>query len=231
MSHPIIIALDFENLVDAYQLIDQCDPELCRVKIGKGMFTRFGPGFVKEVIAKGYDVFLDLKFHDIPNTVYDACRAAVDLGVWMLNVHACGGLAMMEKAKEAVSDDALLIAVTVLTSMQRDDLLFIDPKLSLEAIVLNLALKAKQLALDGVVSSCHEALTIKQHTSSDFKIVTPGIRLIADNKNDQKRVMTPANAIKSGADYLVIGRSITQAADPKAKLEEIILDINSNTME
>ena len=219
MTSPIIVALDYQQQKQAFQFLDECDPKLCRVKVGKGMFTRFGPDFVKSIINRGYDVFLDLKFHDIPNTVYDACRAAVDLGVWMLNVHACGGADMLAKAKQAVADDALLIAVTVLTSLQDEDLYRIGSMITIEELVLRLAELAKQHGLDGVVASGQEAQSIKSALGSSFKVVTPGIRLAADSLDDQKRVMTPEEAFKAGADYLVIGRSITNASNPKATLK------------
>lgn len=228
MMLPIIIALDFSSKNQAMNLLERCDPKRCRVKIGKGMFTRFGPLFVQEVMALGFDVFLDLKFHDIPNTVYDACRAAADMGVWMLNVHALGGEAMMLKAKEAVlGTNSKIIAVTILTSMNETDISALKFKLTLDEMVMSLAKLANQCKLDGVVSSCHEAQKIKSLFGSDFNIVTPGIRLKSDLIQDQKRIMTPGNAIEEGADYLVIGRSITQSLDPIAKLDEIELDISS----
>lgn len=223
---PVIVALDFQTGHQAFEFLEMCDPKLCRVKIGKGMFTRLGGGFVRQVIAMGYDVFLDLKFHDIPNTVYDACRAAVDLGVWMLNVHALGGLEMMLKAREAVDTDCQLIAVTILTSMLEADLKQIGFSLSLDEAVSRLAQLAEHAEFNGVVSSSWEAPTIKSAIKSkDFKIVAPGIRLSSDISHDQKRVMTPKQALAQGVDYLVIGRSITHAESPKNKLGQIQLDI------
>lgn len=228
---PIIIALDFDFKADALNLLERLDPKLCRIKIGKAMFTRFGPDFVRLVIAMGFEVFLDLKFHDIPNTVYDACRAAVDLGVWMINVHALGGDEMLIKAKEAVVDSCNLVAVTILTSMTDVDLRRLKSELTVSEMVLRLADLAYQHKLDGVVASSHEAEFIKSHFHGELQVITPGIRLANDPKHDQKRVMTPGQAMKQGVDYLVIGRSITNSKDPLAKLKEIKLDIDSYIME
>lgn len=223
---PIIIALDFDTKIKALDLLMRCDPALCRVKIGKGMFTRFGPVFVKQVIGLGFEVFLDLKFHDIPNTVYDACRASIDMGVWMLNVHAIGGEAMMKKAKEAVTGSATqLIAVTMLTSMNESQFKVFRSSLSLSDMVFHLAQLAYQANFDGVVSSAHEASVLKKHFGHGFKLITPGIRLLCDETHDQKRVMTPNQALSNGADYLVIGRSITMAKDPMEKLRKIQREI------
>ncbi len=223
---PIIIALDFDTTKKALDLLIRCDPTLCRVKIGKGMFTRYGPDFVKQVIGLGFDVFLDLKFHDIPNTVYDACRASVDMGIWMLNVHALGGESMMQKAKEAViGSSAQLMAVTLLTSMNETELKLLGCTLSLSEMVIHLAQLAYKSELNGVVASAHEAAVLKQRFGETFKLVTPGIRLLLDDTNDQKRIMSPKQALMNGADYLVIGRSITMAEDPMAKLSEIQWDI------
>ncbi len=228
---PIIIALDFDSKEKALNLLEKLDPKLCRVKIGKAIFTRLGPEFVRLVISMGFEVFLDLKFHDIPNTVYDACRAAAELGVWMLNVHALGGDQMLIKAKEAVGDSCKLIAVTILTSMNDIDLKRLGSPLTTSEMVLRLASLACQHKLDGVVASSHEASFIKSHFKGELQVIAPGIRLTSDPKHDQKRVMTPGEAIKQGVDYLVIGRSITQAKDPLSKLNEIQLDIASYIME
>lgn len=228
---PVIIALDFVNQEQALDLLHRSDPALCRVKIGKGMFTRFGPGFVRNVMALGFEVFLDLKFHDIPNTVYDACRAASDLGVWMLNIHALGGEEMMSRAREAVEGSSThLIAVTLLTSMNEAQLKQLQCTLLLSEMVLLLAKSTKNAGLDGVVASSHEVLQIKQQLGKEFLTVTPGIRLETDSCDDQKRVMTPSQALQNGSDYLVIGRSITKAEDPMAKLAQIRLDIANRSM-
>jgi orotidine-5'-phosphate decarboxylase len=221
MNSRIIVALDFQNDTEAFSFLEKCDPNLCRVKIGKGMFTRYGATLVKQVIALGFEVFLDLKFHDIPNTVYDACRAAADLGVWMLNVHALGGLDMMQMARKAVSSQTKLIAVTLLTSHNIDFLKSLQIELSLNEMVVLLAKLAESAELDGVVASAHEAREIKSVIPRSFEIVTPGIRLDTDDKHDQVRIMTPKTAVEQGADYLVIGRSITQAISPIQKMHEI----------
>ncbi len=229
---PVIIALDFEDNRKALGLLLKCDPAICRVKIGKGMFTRYGLAFVKEVITLGFDVFLDLKFHDIPNTVYDACRAACDLGVWMINVHALGGQSMMIKAREATDNYSTnLIAVTLLTSMDQSQLNNLGCSMSIADMVHKLASSAHVAGLDGIVASSHETMRVKQDFGSEFIAVTPGIRLKSDDRHDQKRVMTPSQALEHGADFLVIGRSITQALDPTAKLQEIQLDIQTKGME
>ncbi len=226
----VIIAFDFSELVFARNLLQQLDPNICRIKIGKGMFTRFGPDWVKECIHAGFDVFLDLKFHDIPNTVADACRAAADLGVWMLNVHCLGGLHMMQAAKEAVAEFGeqrpLLIGVTILTSLSSDELSEVGLTGSTQESVLRLAELAKQAGLDGVVCSAQEASILKAALGETFKLVTPGVRL-KPTADDQKRVLTPAQAIEAGSDYLVIGRPITQAKLPIEVLQAIIQQCNS----
>ncbi|WMS87263.1 orotidine-5'-phosphate decarboxylase [Pleionea litopenaei] len=222
---PIVVALDFDNEREALALIDQLDPKMCRLKIGKEMFTHFGPNFVKALVERQYDVFLDLKFHDIPNTVAKACRAAADLGVWMVNVHASGGEKMMSKAKESLQsfgDDApLLIAVTVLTSMSEPELHQVGVSGNLDEQVLRLATLTRDCGLDGVVCSAQEAQTLKSALGQAFKLVTPGIRLATSAKDDQTRVMTPDQAIINGSDYLVIGRPITQSSQPLQTLCEI----------
>jgi orotidine-5'-phosphate decarboxylase len=226
MSDPkVIVALDFDDQAQALAFVDKINPSDCRLKVGKEMFTYFGPDFVKLLVQRGFDVFLDLKFHDIPNTVAKAVTAAAHLGVWMVNVHASGGLKMMVKAKQALlpfADDApLLIAVTVLTSMEQEDLLDIAIAKSPAEQVMHLAKLSHQAGLDGVVCSAQEAKRLKQAIGVDFSLVTPGIRPSGSQANDQKRVMTPRDAVAMGADYLVIGRPITQAADPTAVLTEI----------
>jgi len=221
----IIVALDFADESSAMGLVDRIDPKLCRVKIGKELFTRCGPGLVRNLVSNGYDVFLDLKYHDIPNTVANACKAAADLGVWMLNVHALGGPAMLAAAREALSDQGspLLIAVTVLTSSSAEDLKAVGIDQAPAQMVERLALLAKQQGMDGVVCSAQEAPALKSLLGKEFLLVTPGIRLPTDDKDDQKRIVTPADAVRQGSDFLVIGRPITQADDPVQKL----LTINS----
>ena len=221
----VIIALDYDNKEQALTFIKQLDPATCRLKIGKEMFTHFGPEFVKEVVSKDFDVFLDLKFHDIPNTVAKAVKAAADLGVWMVNVHASGGRRMMEAAKailEPYGDKApLLIAVTVLTSMDQEDLNELGINLTPAEQVKRLAKLTQLSGLDGVVCSSHEAQELKTLLGDSFKLITPGIRPAGSDAGDQRRIKTPKEAIESGSDYLVIGRPITQAQDPVAILKEI----------
>ncbi|MEW6991761.1 orotidine-5'-phosphate decarboxylase [Colwelliaceae bacterium 6441] len=226
MNDPkVVVALDFNSEADAFAFVDKVEPSDCRLKVGKEMFTHFGPDFVRELVNKGFDVFLDLKFHDIPNTVAKAVAAAAELGVWMVNVHASGGLKMMEKAKEALipyKDKApLLIAVTVLTSMSEDDLLDLGISKSPAEQVKHLANLTKQAGLDGVVCSAMEAQALKEQLGKDFALITPGIRPSGASVDDQKRVMTPEQAIAACVDYLVIGRPITKANDPKQVLNEI----------
>lgn len=221
----IIVALDFPDEAGAMKLVDRISPELCRLKIGKELFTRCGPELVRRLVNGGYDVFLDLKYHDIPNTVANACKAAADLGVWMVNVHALGGPAMLAAARNALtdSDAPLLIAVTILTSSSDDDLQAVGINHHAKDMVKRLAMLSKDHGLDGVVCSAQEASELKSVLGDDFILVTPGIRLPEDEAGDQKRIVSPVDAIKQGSDYLVIGRPITQADDPVQKL----LTINS----
>ena len=227
----IVIALDFDQLNLAKNFVDKLDPSLCKLKVGKEMFTYFGPEFVKYLVNRGFKVFLDLKFHDIPNTVSKACIAAADMGVWMVNVHASGGPVMMEQARIGLesfgAQKPLLIAVTVLTSMDRAQLLSIGLTNTPEQQVLRLAKLTRDAGLDGVVCSAQEASMLKQDIAKDFILVTPGIRPEGSHKGDQIRVMTPKAAIVAGSDYLVIGRPITQASDPLATLIEINNSINN----
>jgi orotidine-5'-phosphate decarboxylase len=227
----VVVALDFNNKVELFSFVDKIQPQDCRLKIGKEMFTYFGPELVKQLIGRNFEVFLDLKFHDIPNTVAKAVTAAADMGVWMVNVHASGGMAMMQTAQQALTafgaDKPLLIAVTVLTSMSEQDLLGLGISKTPAQQVLHLASLTQQAGLDGVVCSAWEAQALKQTFGSKFKLVTPGIRPEGSAANDQKRIMTPTQAVQAGVDYLVIGRPITQAADPKAVLDEINLQIRS----
>lgn len=224
-TKPILVALDYDNKNHALQLIEKLDPNMCRLKVGKEMFTLFGPQLVKDIHDRGFDLFLDLKFHDIPNTVAKAVAVAAELGVWMTNVHASGGLAMMEAAKKALlpyGDKApMLIAVTVLTSMSDDDLKLLGINVPAFEHVQRLAKLTQQAGLDGVVCSAQEATALKSLLGQDFKLVTPGIRPVGSDAGDQHRVMTPPQAIAAGSDYLVIGRPITKAADPLAALQAI----------
>jgi len=224
-TKPILVALDYDNKNHALQLIDQLDPNMCRLKVGKEMFTLFGPQLVKDIHDRGFDLFLDLKFHDIPNTVAKAVAAAAELGVWMTNVHASGGLAMMAAAKNALlpygKDAPMLIAVTVLTSMSDEDLKLIGIDVPAFEHVQRLAKLTKQAGLDGVVCSAQEARVLKSLLGQDFKLITPGIRPVGSDVGDQHRVMTPPEALAAGSDYLVIGRPITKAANPLAALQAI----------
>jgi orotidine-5'-phosphate decarboxylase len=220
----IIVALDYADAASALKLVNQLDPALCRLKVGKELFTAVGPQFIEELTQKNFGVFLDLKFHDIPNTVAKACSAASNLGVWMLNVHASGGLEMMQAARQAVNNSdtkPLLIAVTVLTSMNQASLNQVGIHTDLATHVLNLAKLTQQAGLDGVVCSALEATALRSQLGNDFCLVTPGIRPAHTNQDDQSRVVTPADALKNGASYLVIGRPITQAANPLKALEAI----------
>ncbi len=227
-SKNIIVALDFADEVSTMRMVDLIDPAVCRVKVGKELFTRFGPDLVKLIVSQGFDVFLDLKFHDIPNTVAGAVSAAVDLGVWMVNVHASGGRNMLEAARQAVPDGCAtrLIAVTVLTSLSSDDLSEIGIAGFPEQQVLRLAHLTSECGLDGVVCSAKEIELLRRNLPEDFLLVTPGIRPAGDNPGDQKRIETPARALAKGATYLVIGRPITQADDPAGKLKELLEEIS-----
>jgi len=223
----IIVALDYSNEEQATNFVNKVTPELCKLKIGKELFTTAGPQFVEKVVGKGFDVFLDLKFHDIPNTVMKACHAAADLGVWMVNVHALGGKTMMQAAKEGVSHSPTkLIAVTILTSMGQEDLIEIGIQTDVKEQVLNLATLANDSGLDGVVCSAKEVAMLRENLGNDFLLVTPGIRPKGNESSDQKRVMTPSDAINAGSSYLVIGRPITQSDSPIKTLEAILTEID-----
>ncbi|MCX8580638.1 orotidine-5'-phosphate decarboxylase [Gilliamella sp. B3482] len=230
MSSPIIVAVDFSDTKSAWNFIDQVDPKDCRLKIGKELFTHAGPDFIRQIKQKGFDIFLDLKFHDIPNTVAKAVAAAADLGVWMTNVHASGGVRMMEAAKDALysygKDAPMLIAVTVLTSMESSDLKEIGINVSPLEQATKLALLAKNCGLDGVVCSAKEVQSFRTRLGSDFKLVTPGIRPAGSTPDDQRRIMTPQRAQAAGSDYLVIGRPITQAEDPTKALHTILTTLD-----
>ena len=225
MTSKIIVALDYEKESDALALVDQIDPNLCRLKVGKEMFTTLGMNFVKQLHQRNFDVFLDLKYHDIPNTVARAVRSAADLGVWMVDLHASGGLRMMEEAKRILEpygkDAPLLIAVTVLTSMEDLDLLQIGINASPMEQVLRLAYLTQRAGLDGVVCSPQEVEILRNACGEEFKLVTPGIRPTGADFGDQRRVMTPTAAIRAGSDYLVIGRPITKADNPVEVLRSI----------
>lgn len=226
---PVVVALDYENQKDALNLVSKLDPSLCRLKVGKEMFTHFGPSFVTELQQRNFDVFLDLKFHDIPNTTAKAVKAAADLGVWMVNVHASGGRRMMEAAREILTPFGetrpLLIAVTVLTSMEQADLVDLGLNVTPEQQVERLATLAKHANMDGVVCSAQEAAMLKQRCGKEFKLVTPGIRPSFAAVDDQKRIMTPAEALAVGVDFMVIGRPITKAADPLDALTKIYQEL------
>ncbi len=226
----VIVALDYADSSSALNLVSQLDPSLCKLKVGKELFTAAGPQLVEKLVAKNFQVFLDLKFHDIPNTVAKACKAASDLGVWMLNVHASGGLEMMQAAKQAVDNSAnqpLLIAVTVLTSMNEHQFSLIGINGTLEKHVLRLAKLTKQAGLNGVVCSAGETAMLRAELGADFCLVTPGIRPDNSSLDDQKRVASPVEAIKMGSHYLVIGRPITQSTNPIEVLVAINQEIQS----
>lgn len=223
----VLVALDFANATDALIFVKTLDNKVCRLKVGKELFAVAGPEFVKSLVEQGFDVFLDLKYHDIPNTVAKAVQAAARLGVWMVNVHALGGRKMMQAAQKALAEmteikqKPLLIAVTILTSMEQSDLEDIGLQGTPKDNVLRLATLAKASGLDGVVCSAQEAKDLRNALGNDFCLVTPGIRPEGSDANDQKRIMTPVKAINSGSSYLVIGRPITQAISPLEVLEQI----------
>jgi orotidine-5'-phosphate decarboxylase len=229
MSDPrIIVALDYPDAKDALALASRLDPKLCRVKVGKELFTAAGPALIEKLRQPGFGVFLDLKYHDIPNTVAGACRAAAELGVWMINLHALGGRAMMSAAREALptgSKRPKLVAVTLLTSMGAADMADVGLGGSLQDAVLKLARLAQVCGLDGVVCSAQEVAALRRQCGKDFCLVTPGIRPAAAGQDDQNRVATPREAIADGSDYLVIGRPITRAPDPLAALRRISEEI------
>lgn len=228
----VIVALDFADATSALDLAQCLDPALCRVKVGKELYTAAGPALVERLTTRGFGVFLDLKFHDIPNTAAAACRAAAGLGVWMLNVHACGGRAMLEASRAALPSGASapkLIAVTLLTSLGAADLAQIGMSGTPEEVVLRLATLAADCGLDGVVCSAREAAVLRTRLGDAFLRVTPGIRLAHATADDQQRVMTPAQAIAAGASYLVIGRPITRAPDPLQVLYDINRGLAENT--
>ena len=222
----IIVALDFPSAEDALLLVKKLQPELCRLKVGKELFTAAGPQLIEKLTHQGFEVFLDLKFHDIPNTVASACKAAANLGVWMVNVHALGGRKMLTAAREAIlHPNTRLIAVTLLTSMDQSDLTDIGLQGSPEQIVERLAKLASDCGLDGVVCSALEASRLRQQLGNDFCLVTPGIRPADCQSDDQKRTTTPRQGILNGSHYLVIGRPITQAKNPVLVCQQINSEI------
>lgn len=225
---PLIVALDVDSPSGALALADRLDPSLCRVKVGNELFTRAGPGVVEDLQGRGFQVFLDLKFHDIPNTVAGACRAAADLGVWMVNVHALGGLRMMDAASEAVAayrERPLLVAVTVLTSLEASDLKAAGLPAEPERLALDLAVLARKGGMDGAVCSAREASALRGKLGKDWLLVTPGIRPGGGAADDQRRTMTPAGAMAAGSDYLVVGRPVTRADEPAAVLRTIASEL------
>ncbi|MBI5658127.1 MAG: orotidine-5'-phosphate decarboxylase [Nitrosomonadales bacterium] len=229
MTDPkIIVALDYPQAAPALDLVARLEPALCRLKVGKELFTAEGPQLVEQLMRRGFEIFLDLKFHDIPNTAAQACKAAAALGVWMVNVHALGGRKMMEAAREAVAQaerPPMLIAVTVLTSMAQEDLAEIGIAAAPAGLVLRLAALARASGLDGAVCSAQEAALLRRECGNEFCLVTPGIRPADAAADDQSRIMTPRAALEAGSSYLVIGRPITRAADPLRALQNISRDI------
>lgn len=222
---PIVVALDFPTMAQSIEMAKRLDPSQCRVKVGKELFTTAGPAILDELHNLGFEIFLDLKFHDIPNTVANAVSVAAKAGVWMVNVHASGGRRMMEASANALQQlpdqNTLLIAVTVLTSMDQSDLAEIGIDLTPEQHVKRLAALAKSSGMDGVVCSAQESQMLSTELGKDFVLVTPGIRPAGSDQGDQKRIMTPAEAMAAGSHYLVVGRPITQAADPIAVLTQV----------
>ena len=224
MSSRLIIALDFPTAEQALAFVKPLDPQQCKLKVGFELFVAAGPDFVRALVQQGFAVFLDLKFHDIPNTVASACKAAAQLGVWMINVHASGGAKMMQAAQQALQDfenPPKLIAVTVLTSMDKAQLSGTGVNADPDQQVLHLARLAADSGLDGVVCSAQEAGLLRKALGDDFLLVTPGIRPEGSDQGDQSRVMTPAQARDAGVSYVVVGRPITQAADPLAVIAQI----------
>jgi orotidine-5'-phosphate decarboxylase len=224
----VIVALDFPDQAKALQLVDRLDPQGCRLKVGKEMFTRYGPAFVESLRKRGFEIFLDLKFHDIPNTVAAACDAAADLQVWMMNLHASGGRRMMEVARERLqrhSQRPLLVAVTILTSLTTEEIAEVGYRGEPAENVLRLASLSKDAGLDGVVCSPLEVAEIRRSIADDFLLVTPGVRPATAAQDDQRRVMTPGEAIAAGSSYLVVGRPITAATDPIQALQAINAEI------
>ena len=223
---PVIVALDFADEKQTLQFVRRLSPELCQIKIGKELFTATGRHLVEQLVNQGFKVFLDLKYHDIPNTVASACKIAAQMGVWMVDMHASGGQRMMEAAAEAVSQfqqRPYLIGVTVLTSMAQTDLAQTGVDRSIDEQVMHLARLSQQSGLDGVVCSAQEAVILRDQLGKEFLLVTPGIRLNSKSEDDQRRIMTPKDALAAGSSYLVMGRPITRSADPVLLLQQINL--------
>ncbi|QIQ41605.1 MAG: orotidine-5'-phosphate decarboxylase [Buchnera aphidicola (Aphis urticata)] len=221
----IIIALDFNDKKDAMKLVDLLNPDVFYLKIGKEMFTMLGKKFIHELHQLGFNIFLDLKFHDIPNTVFNATKAAADMGIWMLSIHASGGKKMLTSAKKALQSfktRPLLIGVTVLTSFTRTDLKDIGIQIPLQDYILILSKLSSDCGLDGVVCPGKEAEKIKLLCGNKCKIITPGIRCVNDSTFDQNQIITPKQAKKFPIDYIVVGRSITSSKNPIKKLNFII---------
>lgn len=232
----IVVAMDYDNAASCIAMAKRLDPRLCRLKVGKELFTAAGPQVVEALMSLGFDVFLDLKFHDIPNTTAKAVKAAAELGVWMVNVHASGGERMMLAARESIDkvqglsvseSKPLLIAVTVLTSMEQQDLAGVGLNVEPRQQVLNLAKLTHQAGLDGVVCSAQEVTMLRAELGNDFALVTPGIRPLDSAADDQRRIVTPADAVALGSSYLVIGRPITQASDPVERCRAIAAEIDA----
>ncbi|SBS27273.1 Orotidine 5'-phosphate decarboxylase [Marinomonas spartinae] len=225
---PIVVALDYPTMAQSLEMAKRLDPSQCRVKVGKELFTTAGPAILDELHKLGFEIFLDLKFHDIPNTVANAVCVAAKAGVWMVNVHASGGRRMMETSANALQKldhKTLLIAVTVLTSMDQSDLIEVGIDLTPEQHVKRLARLAQSSGMDGVVCSAQESSILSSELGKDFVLVTPGIRPAGSDQGDQKRIMTPTQAMAAGSHYLVMGRPITQAADPIAVLTQVNRDL------
>ncbi|PKM30334.1 MAG: orotidine-5'-phosphate decarboxylase [Gammaproteobacteria bacterium HGW-Gammaproteobacteria-11] len=230
-TSPVIVALDFADFALATRLADQLDPQRCRLKVGKELFTSAGPAVVEQLQKRGFEIFLDLKFHDIPNTTANAVHAAAELGVWMVNVHASGGRRMMEACRDVLQRRSgqrpLLTAVTVLTSLEQEDLLEVGVDIEPMVQVQRLARLTQECGLDGVVCSAREAKALRGALGDDFLLVTPGIRPVDSSADDQKRIVTPAQALENGSSYLVIGRPITRAGSPTAALDEILQSLSA----
>nr|WP_324259210.1 orotidine-5'-phosphate decarboxylase [Cellvibrio fontiphilus] len=227
----IVVAMDFDNAEQCIAMAERLSPQYCRLKVGKELFTACGPKIVEQLMMLGFEIFLDLKFHDIPNTTAKAVKAAAELGVWMVNVHASGGERMMGAAREVLDKSAgrrpLLIAVTVLTSMETADLVGVGINDSPQNQVMRLAALTQRCGLDGIVCSAQEASLMRSKFGSNFCLVTPGIRLNSSPVDDQRRTMTPSAAIHAGSSYLVVGRPITHAPDPVAVCQSIVSSIQS----
>jgi orotidine-5'-phosphate decarboxylase len=224
----IIVAMDFDNLESCVAMAKRLSPQQCRLKVGKELFTATGPQIIEKLMSLGFEIFLDLKFHDIPNTTSKAVKVAADLGVWMVNVHALGGERMLMAARDILENKSkrpLLIAVTVLTSMEDKDLQMLGIENTVDVEVNQLASLAARCGLDGIVCSAHEAQAMRKQFGKTFCLVTPGIRLETSPADDQRRTLTPAQAIAAGSSYLVIGRPITQAADPALACQQIVTSL------